>query len=173
MSVLPRECHLQCQRLNLCTTICLNTSECCVCTYLYYVLLDQSRRVACWRFDQDIATWWPGKKGTGKITSLIKKNVCVHCITLYHNTGVTGRMMFALMHWLFLGLECTIMRRQIWYNVIQSTYNIYWFFKSYFSMIFHRDVLDSGNYSWAQFYTCSSTQLISVSNSFYFMWHFC
>ena len=29
---------------------------------------------------------------------LDKKNVCVHCITLYHNTGVTGWMMFALMH---------------------------------------------------------------------------
>ena len=25
----------------------LNASECCVCTYLYYVLLDQPRRVAC------------------------------------------------------------------------------------------------------------------------------
>ena len=145
MSVLPRVCHLPFQRLNLCTTICLNASECCVCTYLYYVLLDQPRRVACWRFDQDIATRWPGKKGTGKITSLIKKKcvfIVLHCIIILASLDGWCLLWCTDFFW---GLDCTIMRRQIWYNVIQSTYNIYWFFKSYFSMIFHHDVLDAGS----------------------------
>ena len=56
---------------------------------------------------------------------LDKKKWCVHCITLYHNTGVTGRMMFALMHCLFLraGLHNNATPDMIQCNTINIQYN--------------------------------------------------
>ena len=58
-----------------------------LCLHQYLcVLLDQPRRVdVLTRTCHCMLTMHPRhvEKGTGKITSLIK-NLCVHCITLYH-----------------------------------------------------------------------------------------